>query len=96
MGMVTIGADIGQKRDPSAIAVADAEMRLVDGRPESFYRIRYLERLPLGTGYGSPALLIHAVLWHNILYVVVAAVNVLYVVDQPPLVSHVTESLFAV
>lgn len=51
MGSVTIGADIGKRVDPSAIAVAEADMRVVDGRWEAFYAIRHLERLPLGTDY---------------------------------------------
>ncbi len=55
MGIVTIGADIGQRVDPTAIAVAETEARVVDGRLETFYRIPYLERLPLGTGYPAVA-----------------------------------------
>ncbi len=51
MGLVTIGADIGQQVDPTAIAVADAAMRVVDKRQETVYTIRHLERLPLGTDY---------------------------------------------
>jgi len=55
MGSVTIGADIGQRVDPTAIAVAEAEARVVDGRSETIYRIRHLERLPLGTSYPAVA-----------------------------------------
>ena len=55
MGMVTIRADIGQKRDPSAIAVADATWRVTDGQVEDYYQIRFLERLPLGTDYPAVA-----------------------------------------
>ena len=55
MGVVTIGADIGQRVDPTAIAVAEAEARMVDGRSETVYRIRHLERLPLGTAYPAVA-----------------------------------------
>ncbi len=51
MAMVTVGVDIGQRVDPTAIAVAEAEARVADGRVETVYRIRHLERLPLGTGY---------------------------------------------
>ena len=39
---VTIGVDIGQKRDPTAIAVVEATAR-------DSYACRFLERLPLGT-----------------------------------------------
>ena len=48
---VTIGVDIGQKRDPTAIAVAETSKRVVDGRQEVHFLIRYLHRLPLGTPY---------------------------------------------
>jgi hypothetical protein len=49
---VTVGIDIGQKRDPTAIAVAELEYRPVPGRgraEEDHWLIRHLERLPLGT-----------------------------------------------
>jgi len=45
---LTLGVDIGQRVDPTAIALADAEVRQ-DG--EVHYAIRFLERLPLGTSY---------------------------------------------
>jgi hypothetical protein len=44
---VTIGIDLGQKRDPFAISVVEFEMR---GK-EDHYLTRFLERLPLGTPY---------------------------------------------
>jgi hypothetical protein len=49
-----MGVDIGQKRDPTAIAVAEIEYRESDlpgRRKESHYLVRHLERLPLGTPY---------------------------------------------
>lgn len=55
---VTIGVDIGQRRDPSAIAVAE---RLERNRPdlpevkEQYYPIRHLERVPLDTSYPDVA-----------------------------------------
>ena len=52
--LTTIGVDIGQKRDPTAIAVAEIEYRDSDlprCKKESHYLIRHLERLPLGTPY---------------------------------------------
>lgn len=55
MGTVTMGVDIGQRVDPTAIAVAEAEMRVVEGQAETVYLIRHLERLPLGTGYPAVA-----------------------------------------
>ena len=44
---VLIGVDIGQKRDPTALAVAEAEQR----EEEWHFLVRHLERLPLGTPY---------------------------------------------
>ncbi len=41
--MIMIGADLGQARDPTAVAVADVHT------PE--IHVRHLERLPLGTPY---------------------------------------------
>lgn len=61
MGIVTIGADIGQKRDPTAIAVAELEWRTVDGRSRDHHLIRHLERLPLGTPYPEVAARLNAV-----------------------------------
>lgn len=52
--LTTIGVDIGQKRDPTAIAVAEIEYRdspLPGRKRESHYLVRHLERLPLGTSY---------------------------------------------
>jgi len=72
MGPVVIGLDVGQKRDPTAIAVAEVGQRERAGAPvidalrlrdgsrlyESMFTIRSLGRLPLGTGY---PLVIHRV-----------------------------------
>jgi hypothetical protein len=44
---VTIGIDLGQKRDPFAIAVVEVDMR----GNEDHYLVRFLERLKLGTPY---------------------------------------------
>lgn len=49
--MITMGVDIGQKRDPTALCVAETEPRKVDGRTEIHFVVRHLERLPLGTPY---------------------------------------------
>jgi hypothetical protein len=48
---VTVGIDIGQKRDPTAIAVAELEYR----GTADHWLIRHLERLPLGTPYPQVA-----------------------------------------
>jgi hypothetical protein len=52
---ITIGIDVGQRRDPTAIVVADAV-----GEPQGYdvlwsYTARHLERLPLGTDYETVA-----------------------------------------
>ncbi len=46
---VYIGIDIGQSQDPTAIVVADPELR----DKEIHYLIRYIKRLPLGLPYPS-------------------------------------------
>jgi hypothetical protein len=50
---VTIGIDIGQKRDPTAVAVLEAQERPDDetGLRAEHHLVRHLERLPLGTSY---------------------------------------------
>lgn len=50
MGTVTIGIDVGQKHDPTAIVVAEA-----DGSTPPRFSVRALERLPLGTRYPDVA-----------------------------------------
>lgn len=55
MGTVTIGIDIGQKSDPTAIAVVEMEWRGGDDRREDHYLCRHLSRLPLNTGYTQVA-----------------------------------------
>lgn len=55
MGSVTIGIDIGQKHDPTAIAVMEMEWRTGDGRRDDHYIGRHIERLPLGTTYPAIA-----------------------------------------
>lgn len=47
ISQIVIGVDIGQRVDPTAIAVVQEEMR---GKHEH-YLVRYLSRLPLGTPY---------------------------------------------
>jgi len=52
MGPVTVGVDIGQKVDPTAIAVNEIEWRRDDGgKRVDYHIIRHLERLTLGTPY---------------------------------------------
>ncbi len=53
---VFIGADIGQKRDPTAVAVVEAFKGRANGAwPVYTFETRYLERLPLNTDYPSVA-----------------------------------------
>lgn len=55
MGVVTIGVDLGQRRDPTAIAVVEREWRDVGARWEAHHTARHLERLDLGTPYPAVA-----------------------------------------
>jgi hypothetical protein len=50
--MVTIGLDVGQRVDPTAIAVVEIDERPGSGEcPAVHHLVRHLERLPLGTAY---------------------------------------------
>src|SRR5215217_6568425 len=51
MGSVIVGVDIGQRRDPTAIAVVELEYR----GSETHHIARHLERLPLGSPYPAVA-----------------------------------------
>lgn len=54
--MITIGVDIGQKRDPTAIALVEIDRREVAPNvTENHFVVRYLGRLPLGTPYPEVA-----------------------------------------
>lgn len=60
MGAVTLGIDVGQRRDPTAIAVVELERRPrlkeeVRASPSNHHMVRHLERLPLGTPYPKVA-----------------------------------------
>lgn len=52
---VRLGVDLGQRRDLTAVCVAEGERREVEGRTESHFLVRHLERLPLGTPYPQVA-----------------------------------------
>ena len=71
MAVIGIGIDVGQKRDPTAIAVVEQDPR----RPEPHYIVRHLERLPLGTSYPLIA---------TRLQTVITKVNALVVNPQRP------------
>jgi hypothetical protein len=58
MGVVTVGVDVGQRRDPTAIAVIEQEERR---DTEIHHMVRYLQRLPLGTPYPAVAKRVAAV-----------------------------------
>jgi hypothetical protein len=58
---VTIGANIGQKVDPTAITVCEVDWREQAGRREDYHLVRFLERLPLGTPYPQVAQRVEAV-----------------------------------
>ena len=57
MGAVTLGVDIGQRVDPTAIAVVETERRKrADGKGTEVHHLaRHVERLPLGTPYPDVA-----------------------------------------
>lgn len=55
MATVTVGVDIGQQVDPTAVAVAELEERKNGTRMDDHYLVRHLERLPLGTSYPGVA-----------------------------------------
>lgn len=61
MGIVTIGVDVGQRRDPSAIAVFEAERDFIDGRAQCCHTLRHVERLALGMPYPQVATRIAAI-----------------------------------
>jgi len=52
---VVIGVDIGQRHDPTAICVVETDTRPFATQSEVHFRVRYLERLPLGTPYPQVA-----------------------------------------
>lgn len=51
----TVGIDIGQTRDPTAIAVIELRERQAGQRVEAVHITRHLERLPLGISYPAIA-----------------------------------------
>ncbi len=61
MGIVTIGVDVGQSRDPTAIAVSEADRASPDERAQWRHTLRHLERLPLGLPYPQVAARIAAI-----------------------------------
>lgn len=57
--MIQIGADIGQRKDPTAIAVSESAWRWAFGRRESHFTVRYIAREPLNTPYPQIASRLH-------------------------------------
>ncbi len=57
MGAVTLGLDVGQRVDPTALAALEVGLRPRADRKgtEAHYTARYLARLPLGTPYPQVA-----------------------------------------
>jgi hypothetical protein len=51
--MTTIGVQIGQGREPTAIAVSEVERRTAGDNVASHFQIRFLDRMPPGTSYPS-------------------------------------------
>jgi hypothetical protein len=52
---IAMGIDIGQRREPSALCVAEAQTREADGRSTVHHLVRHLERLPVGTPFPEVA-----------------------------------------
>ena len=46
-----MGIDIGQRREPSGLCVAETQTREVGGRSTVHHLVRHLERLPTGTSF---------------------------------------------
>jgi hypothetical protein len=63
--MNLIGADIGQKRDPTCIVAVQLKYRKVGERSDSHFYVRMIERLPLGTPYPEVARRLGEV-WSNL------------------------------
>jgi hypothetical protein len=56
VGTLTLGVDVGQIRDPTAIALVEVDRReAAPHRSETHFIVRYLARLPLGTPYPEVA-----------------------------------------
>jgi hypothetical protein len=53
VGIVNLGVDLGQRRDPTVVAVVELDWRptSVPRRADPHHTTRFLERLPLGTPY---------------------------------------------
>ena len=62
MATITIGVDIGQNRDPTAICVSEAIGRTTEGREEKHYVVHHLERIPLRARYSDVARRLAAVI----------------------------------
>ncbi|MCP4675181.1 MAG: hypothetical protein GY854_06675, partial [Deltaproteobacteria bacterium] len=52
---VFVGVEIGQKRNQTAICVAEQESREVGQHSETHYLVRHLERMPLASSYPAVA-----------------------------------------
>jgi hypothetical protein len=53
--MITLGVRVGQRHESSAICVAEAEERRIDGRSEDHFLVRHLERIPAGASFTTIA-----------------------------------------
>ena len=51
MSTVSIGIELGQRTDPTAMCVAEEQERSEAGKHVAYWMIRYLERLPVGSSY---------------------------------------------
>ncbi len=53
--LITMGVDIGQKREPTAICVTEIDERRIGRRLVNHWVVRHLERLPIGTSFPEVA-----------------------------------------
>ncbi len=54
-GMFTIGLDLGQRNDPSAVVMVEQRRHPYRQGNDPVLRVRMAERIPLGTGFGEVA-----------------------------------------
>jgi hypothetical protein len=64
--MITVGLDLGQQQDHTAIAIVEREQPRLSWMPAPppLLRVRYLERLPLGTPYAQVVKRVSSIMHH--------------------------------
>lgn len=63
--LLSIGVDLGQRRDPTAVVVCELiNLAAAEAEPRWHYEVRHMERLPLGTTYPQVAERVERI-YHN-------------------------------